>query len=732
MKFAHSGKYLSGIVVPLSALRSAEAPASGEFPDLARLGELASAWKIDLVQLLPVNDSGFQSSPYSALSAFALHPLYLCISELPEAKLAAAASYLAQSAALAEAHAGDERLPYGPYLDAKLSILEGLFGSVYAAESGVDSVRGFAAWLEANAWVKAYAVFVELKRMNAGKPWWEWRSYRDPKPADIEALWSGDGVATSGFAAIYAGTTGKSTAQRRARAKGVEEAASLADSTAAAATKAVDLAALAEFRKKTRFRAWLQWRAEEQFVKAAKSLAKRKIALMGDLPILLNEDSAEVWSRRGIFKLGLAAGAPPDMYAEMGQNWGFPIYDWDEAEKDDFAFWKERLASAEKFYSSYRIDHVLGFFRIWALGEREHSGYLGRFVPDEFMSKAELQDLGFSPERVRWLSEPHIPTERLIEGAGDAAAAAEAREAALDRIGNEELFLFKRSIKGERDIEALADRGVGGWGAAGIPDRARFYLLAAWRDRVLFEFEPGRYTPAWRWRDASAWSSLTEGERSALERLAQKKRVAGEKTWEENGRKLLGFLKKASSMLPCAEDLGAVPDCVPKVLEDLGILGLRVVRWTREWEKPESPYVPLAEYPRLTVACPSVHDSSSLRGWWETEAEKPLVWKLVKEALGRDPGSLPDKLDPAQTALLLEALARSNSTIVVYPLQDLLAMSQGIRPKDSAEERINVPGTVTDWNWAWRLPTSIETIASDEELAARVVGLSEARPAGKA
>lgn len=711
MRFAHSGRRLSGLVFPLSALRTAQSPGCGEFPDLSAAGELARSWKLDLIQLLPVNDSGAQTSPYSALSAFALHPLYLRVSDLPElgsgerssprgassASTAApslsaedVAAFRADAAALVRRFAGAERVPHEELLGAKLGLLEHIWEAREKAlldkssdpeRSSPD--RGAAAkgrrsrsaaaggtrrgppadaelesWVAAKPWVRSYAAFVEAKRRNGGRPWWEWSELRDPSAEDLARLWSDQ-----------------------------------------------------HWVSKLRFWAWVQMRAAGQLRAAAEGLAREGIALMGDIPILMNKDSADVWVRRSAFRLDLVAGAPPDMYAYLGQNWGFPIYDWEALAASGYDFWMERLAEADAYYSCYRIDHVLGFFRIWSLSDRESSGYLGRFVPDRSISRGELEALGFSAERIRWLSQPHIREDRLVAAAGEAAAHA-AIHAALDRIGNEPLFLFKPSVRGERDLEAMP----------ALSPAARGFLVSSWRDRALFEFEPEAFTRAWRYREASSWPTLSEGERSALEGLMGRKAAASEELWAETGRKLLGALKDAVPMLPCAEDLGAVPDCVPRVLGELGILGLRVLRWTRRWDRPGQPYVPPAEYPDLSVACPSVHDSSSLREWWETEADRELVWDLVAEGLGRSIGPCPATLGPDHVYLILELLARSRSRFVVYPLQDFVAMSEW-RPDDPRSERINIPGTTRPENWGYRMPANLEELAGDVGLADRVRAL---------
>lgn len=667
MKFQHANRRLSGLVVPLSAIRTESSPGCGEFPDLASVGDVAESWGFELVQLLPVNDSGAQESPYFALSAFALNPIYLRVSDLPELRGKDASALLSEARGLVERFGASERVPYRQLLAAKLELLRKVWDAALASAASGE----LDAWIAANPWSKAYAAFVALKAANRELPWWEWRDRRDPSDADIEGLWT-DGA----------------------------------------------------LRGELRFRSWLQMRAEEQFRAAAGSLASRGIALMGDIPILMNGDSADVWSRRRFFRLDLTAGAPPDMYAALGQNWGFPIYDWNELEREGYGFWRERLAEADKYYSCYRIDHVLGFFRIWSLSDRESTGAMGRFVPDLPIARSELEELGFSAERIRWISRPHLPSWRLVQAAGESAAKG-AAAAALSRIGDEDLYLFKDSILGEKDIEALPS----------ISPAARDFLLSAWRDRVLYEFEPGEYAPTWSYRLASAWPTLWDHEREALESLVARKRAEAEALWDRTGRRLLGALKSFVPMLPCAEDLGSVPPCVPRALADLGILGLRVLRWARRWDEAGQPYVPVSEYPELAVACPSVHDSTSLRLWWESEADRDSTWKMAAEALGRDIGPCPERLEPDQAEALLEVVSRSASRIAVYPIQDLIAMSESLRPDDPSAERINVPGTVGGSNWTYRAPAPLSAILADKKLAARARALSKARSkdaAGKA
>ena len=680
MKFANAGRRLGGIVVPLSSIRSDTSPSCGEFPDLKRFGDLAAAWGYQFIQLLPVNDSGFQNSPYFALSAFALHPIYIKIGDLPEiaseatkacegdGASSAVAELRADAEVLIQRFAGEDRVQYEPLLKAKIALLRKIwdFARSDQGSAGRALIDEIELWIEGNPWSRSYAAFVALKSANNERPWWEWPLFRDPADGDIESLW-GDRA--------------------------------LVD----------DL----------RFWIWLQLRAAGQFRDAVDYLAAKDIALIGDIPILMNKDSADVWSRRRFFHLDLMAGAPPDMYASMGQNWGFPIYDWDALENEKYSFWIERLTESSKYYSCYRIDHVLGFFRIWALADRESTGFQGRFIPNVPLSRDELLSLGFTPERIRWLSLPHLPIWRLVQAAGESAARG-AAYAALDRIGDEDLFLFKKSIKGEKDIEALPS----------ISPAARDCLLGAWRDRALFEYQEGLFVPTWSYGSANCWATLSDDERGKLESLISRKAAESEELWARTGERLLGALCRTIPMLPCAEDLGSVPDCVPRILGKLGILGLRVLRWTRRWQENGQPYIPVAEYPELSVACPSVHDSSSLRDWWEAEADREYTWTYASTSLGRELGPCPECLGTEQVAVLLELIARSASRFGAYPIQDLLAMSDNLRPGDPKRERINVPGTVGAGNWSYRLPATIDDILADKKLAAKARALAKERNAG--
>ncbi|MCL2127967.1 MAG: 4-alpha-glucanotransferase, partial [Treponema sp.] len=480
-----------------------------------------------------------------------------------------------------------------------------------------------------------------------------------------------------------------------------------------------------QYRREHLFWAWLQRALDLQFSAVAKAVAEAGIMLEGDLPILMNDDSCDVWAHRNIFNLNLSAGAPPDMYSPEGQNWGFPLYDWEEQEKDGYAWWKHRLAVAGKYYQAYRIDHVLGFFRIWSSSLHDCSSTLGRYIPYTAVTNSDLRKLGFDKGRIRWVSQPHIPTGELMDslraGSGSPAdstsvdaVAKKVFSKALERIGEEELWLFKKKIRGEKDIEAL-----------GLPPPASSYLLKAWHNRLLLEYEKGKYFPVWYYKDSRAWYSLSEEEKRGLETLLDKRMAKSEKVWEARGKKLLSVLSESSHMLPCAEDLGAVPDCVPKVLAKLKILGLRVVRWQRLWDEENEPFIPFEEYPELSVCTAAVHDSSTIRQWWESEVEQDQFSGFLGFP------SLPKVYNPGTAKIVLGKAASARSRFRVFQIQDLLHLSSKWYAEDPASERVNVPGTVNEFNWTYRLPASIAEIGRDKELVRAVAELGKVKAAKK-
>jgi 4-alpha-glucanotransferase len=641
MKFGKIDHFLTGISVPVAALSSKESVGIGEFADLPLLGRWCVKAGIGLIQILPVNDTGTNSSPYSALSAYALHPLYLRLQEVRGAP-----PYSKEIGKFRESAATHARFPYPEVLAFKLAVARRIFDDGAAA---IEKDKGFITWRDANPWVVPYAAFRTLKTAMKEAPWRRWPEL---SPG---AIWESE-------------------------------------------------------RAHCLFYAWLQFVLDAQLTAASRSLQEMGILLKGDIPILMSVESADVWDSTRYFDLTMTAGAPPDMYSADGQNWSFPVYNWKEHEADGYSWWKRRLREAGKFFHAFRIDHVLGFFRIWAIPDGETRATLGMFRPSLTVKRKDLEGIGFKSGGLVWLSVPHVRPAQLEALIG--ADAGRVLESYFDRVGHEELFTLKPGMDSERAILALDE-----------PAPVKDALASAHMDRTLIPLASGDFQPAWYFWRSTSFKSLSADEQARLKGLFESGRHGSEELWEAEGRKLLTMLRDSTDMLVCAEDLGDVPERVPHVLADLGILGLRISRWTREYEKPDAPFIPPSHYPRLSVCTASVHDTSTLRGWWEESAAESEAYY---RSLGL-PGPCPSKMTRELLEKTIGHLMGTDSLICVFQLQDVLDLDRTRWSADPSEDRINVPGTINAWNWTWRMPYGLEELLSNADLTRTMASLSAAR-----
>ncbi|MDR1931545.1 MAG: 4-alpha-glucanotransferase [Spirochaetales bacterium] len=650
MDFPGFSHPMTGVAVPVSALRSKKSFGIGEFSDLPALGKFCRGAGLDLIQILPVNDTGSQPSPYSALSAFALHPVYINLDSLPE--LSAALRKEIKKAA--KEYEAAPRVSFFHIWQTKTDFLR----RIYTQSAGeILQNPELKKWITRNPWIKPYALFCLLKEKNGGASWTRWEDLKNVSESDIAGAWKGK--------------SGKT-----------------------------DLV----------FYAWVQMRLEEQLRAAALELDKMGVLLKGDLPILMSEDSADVWAHPDFFINSLHAGAPPDMYSPIGQNWGFPVYNWETQSKNGYSWWKERLRRAGLFYHAYRIDHVLGFFRIWAIPAEEREGVLGYFKPSRYISRAELEAAGFDAGRIRWMSRPHVAGAGIRGLFGDGGRTIQ--EKLFQQLGNEDLYLFRENVS-ESFIESL-----------GLPEDQSRAVLSFYQDRMFIEAEPGMFAPAWFRDKSKAYASLSDGEKNTLNQIIACYFRDSQDIWAKQGEALLGFMKDASSMLACAEDLGVVPDSVPAILGKLGILGLKIPRWVKRYNEAGEPFIPPAEYPRLTVCAASVHDTTTVREWWETETGRAEFWKAL--GLKDKP---PADYSPAAAEKVFEGLLGADSVLVVFQLQDFLALEEGFRAAGAADERINVPGTVADTNWSYRIPFLLEELSAAESLKKKILTCVKKRKA---
>ncbi|OJF76275.1 MAG: hypothetical protein BKP49_07295 [Treponema sp. CETP13] len=648
-------KKMTGTAIPLSALRTKNSLGCGEYLDLIQFADFCKETNLQIIQLLPINDTGTSSSPYNALTAFALHPLYISIKKLPETKNNDMVKK--ELTRLQKKHNEKKRFDYTILRADKLSLLHKIFTE---QNELIEKDLNLTKFIESNKnWLPSYCVYMVLKEKNKEASWKEWKTNRVVTKTTISKRWENK-----------------------------------------------------KLKSKHLFFAWIQLRAHEQLLKATKYIKKQGLSLKGDIPILMNEDSVDAWAFPQYFNTTLRAGSPADGMNPEGQNWGFPTYNWENLAKDKYSWWINRLKQAELYYDIYRIDHVLGFFRIWSIPEGDCSALNGWPQPFKGISRDELHAMGYNDDRIRWLSKPHVPTNAIesVNNNDYLATHGELRKI-MDRIGNEELWLFNDTIKCDQDI----------WDREDIPLPIRQKLVEFWRNRMLVQPAKDTFYPQWTFKNSTAWESLSWEEKQSFENLVNKNAYEQEGMWANQAKTLLGVLNKNTKMIACAEDLGSMPDCVPQTLQELGILGLRVIRWNRKWNIEGQPYFNFDEYPELSVATTSVHDSSTLRLWWISEPDaKDFYYQFPPSqitGLQYDASKIrPGIYNPETAKYLLTAIAQAKSAFCIHPLQDFLALVETYSDANPKDECVNVPGSVTDFNWTYRLPIKIEDLITDKQL----------------
>ena len=663
---------LTGTAVPLGALRTEKAASIGEYTDLKKLADFAKKSGLGLIQLLPVNDSGTQSSPYSALSAFALHPIYLSLESIEgfDGLYKSNAEFKKNYDAFISYHKDAERFSYDDVNNSKDYFLRQIYAETETAKKGKAS-KDLENFIKKNDWVIPYAVYKNLKYSYMQASWKSWKKTDTGlSEEEIKKRWNADP------AHLYY--------------------------------------------------AWLQAECEKQFSESVEYCRKNKILIKGDLPILMNEDSCDAWSHPEIFNQSLRAGSPADGENPAGQNWGFPIYNWKNLKADNYTWWKNRLINASKFYDAYRLDHILGFFRIWAIPENDCNALNGHTEPFAGFKADDLYELGFDDERIRWLSVPHVPTHVIEDITWNHEKSHEILKLFATKLPNEELWLLDGAGKkafGSKNIEE-ADLSGMELCTEEAEIKIKEHLVKAWSDRTLIPMGKNKYVPSWIYGQSTSWGTLNDLEKEKLTELFKKVSVKENKTWEKNATEILTALTEATEMIPCGEDLGVGFECVPRVMKKLGILGLRVVRWCRKWDEEGQPYVPFEDYEPLSVCTTSVHDSSTMREWFNNSQFTINNSQLmeIKNEETESELSKTNNLFDSQLSIgnLLSACKASKSTWFIPPLQDLLYINKKYWKENAEDERINVPGSVNPFNWTYRIPARLEELLEDKELCKKI------------
>jgi len=439
---------------------------------------------------------------------------------------------------------------------------------------------------------------------------------------------------------------------------------------------------------------YIQYQLHCQLKAAADYARSKGIILKGDIPIGVNRDSVETATHPEYFNLDYQTGAPPDAFSRDGQNWGFPTYNWSDKTIDWF---RRRLRWMSQYFDAFRIDHVLGFFRIWEIPEDAVFGLLGHFSPALPLTVSEIEYFGLSFKK-DLMTRPFI-NDRVID-----------RLFGIHAQYVRENFLIPRSyglydIKAEYDTQKkVCDHFKDRHDENSLWIRDGLYRLIS---GVLFLEDPKQpemYHPRIGVFNEPVYDALTAEEKDAFMRLYNNYYYQRHNFfWGSEGTRRLTEVFGETRMLSCAEDLGMLPDCVQPVLDALRILTLEIQSLPKQ---TGFEFTHLDGNPYRSVATFSTHDMSPMRLWWSESPERTqryYVTMLQKQ--GRAPEQLPAHLAE-------EIIARHlycPSMLCLLSLQDWLAMDGELRSKHPREERINVPSDAYN-RWKYRMHLNIDDL----------------------
>ena len=431
-------------------------------------------------------------------------------------------------------------------------------------------------------------------------------------------------------------------------------------------------------------------------LKAAADYARSKgVILKGDVPIGVNRESVETTTHPELFNMDSSTGAPPDSFSQNGQNWGFPTYNWTEASL--IPWFRRRLRWMEQYFDAIRIDHVLGFFRIWEVPQEAVFGLLGHFSPALPLTVGEIEYFGL-PFRRDLFTRPFI-NDRVLQRLFGIHAQFVRENFLIPRSYG--LYDLRAEYDTQRKVQAYFE-GRGDENSLWIRD-GLYRLISG----VLFVEDPRQpemYHPRIGAYQEPVYEALTAEEKDAYMRLYNNFFYQRHNFfWGGVAIQRLTEIFGHTRMLCCAEDLGMLPDCVQPVLDQLRILTLEIQSLPKHTGYE---FTHLDGNPYRSVATISTHDMPPLRLWWEESPERTQRYYIsMLQKQSRAPEHL-----PAHVAE--EIIARHlycPSMLCLLSIQDWLAMDGELRAKNPRQERINVPSDPYN-QWKYRMNLTIEDL----------------------
>jgi 4-alpha-glucanotransferase len=647
--FALYNRKLAGTQVPVFSLRTRKSAGIGDFGDLKTMIDFVASTGQKVLQLLPINDTTIthtwtDSYPYSCISVFAIHPQYADLHALPELKNAKARAEAEKTRA--ELNALD-KIDYEKVNDFKINYLRQIFNQ--EGEKMMKTAEYKAFFQDTELWLVPYAQYSYLRDKNGTADFNQWPDHQ---------VWD--------------------EAERKA----------LADPKTAAY-------------KNVAFFYFVQFVLDRQMQEAHEHAKTKGVILKGDIPIGVNRNGCDVWTEPKYFNLNGQAGAPPDDFSANGQNWGFPTYNWFEMLKDGCQWWNRRFKNMARYFDAYRIDHVLGFFRIWEIPVHSVHGLLGQFAPALAMSREEIESYGLHFQEDRF-TRPFI-TDWVLDRVFHERAG-EVKEKYLDRL-DDERYQMKPEVDTQRKVEALF---------ADATDEKELWLrdgLYALISDVLFvrdHTNPGVFHPRISAQLDFIYESLYDNDKAAFNRLYNDYFYRrNNQFWYQEAMKKLPKLVQATRMLVCAEDLGMVPDCVPWVMDELKILSLELQSMPKD---PSVKFGHLSRNPYRSVCTISSHDMPTLRMWWDENVQRTQeYYNTMLYRQGPAPHPLPGWL----ASDIISRHLTSPSMLCILSIQDWLATDEALRLPDADAERINIPANPKHY-WRYRMHLNIEDLAADK------------------
>ncbi|MEH2808881.1 4-alpha-glucanotransferase [Segatella copri] len=647
--FALYNRKLAGTQVPVFSLRTRKSAGIGDFGDLKTMIDFVASTGQKVLQLLPINDTTIthtwtDSYPYSCISVFAIHPQYADLHALPELKDAKARAEAEKTRA--ELNALD-KIDYEKVNDFKINYLRQIFNQEGGKMMKTAEYKAF--FQDAELWLVPYAQYSYLRDKNGTADFNQWPDHQ---------VWD--------------------EAERKA----------LADPKTAAY-------------KNVAFFYFVQFVLDRQMQEAHEHAKAKGVILKGDIPIGVNRNGCDVWTEPKYFNLNGQAGAPPDDFSVNGQNWGFPTYNWFEMLKDGCQWWNRRFKNMARYFDAYRIDHVLGFFRIWEIPVHSVHGLLGQFAPALAMSREEIESYGLHFQEDRF-TRPFI-TDWVLDRMFHERAG-EVKEKYLDRL-DDERYQMKPEVDTQRKVEALF---------ADATDEKELWLrdgLYALISDVLFvrdHTNPGVFHPRISAQLDFIYESLYDNDKAAFNRLYNDYFYRrNNQFWYQEAMKKLPKLVQATRMLVCAEDLGMVPDCVPWVMDEVKILSLELQSMPKD---PSVKFGHLSRNPYRSVCTISSHDMPTLRMWWDENIQRTQeYYNTMLYRQGPAPHPLPGWL----ASDIISRHLTSPSMLCILSIQDWLATDEALRLPDADAERINIPANPKHY-WRYRMHLNIEDLAADK------------------